>query len=255
MKRFYSYVTSGDGPVLATAIHDGHALRDELTPYCALSSEARLREEDPGTGDWAGVAPHQVVVHHSRFEVDLNRPRGAAVYQGPADAWGLNVWTTPLPAAVVARSLAQYDRFYDSLHAICSALAERWGQFVILDLHSYNHRRDGADAPPAPAESNPAINLGTGSMDRTRWAPVVEVATAAFAAGGYDVRENVRFRGGHLSRWIHETFPGTGCALAIEFKKLFMDEWTGQFDLEKVAAIRSTLQRVASEVLTYLEVS
>ena len=45
-----------------------------------------------------------------------------------------------------------------------------------------------------------------------------------------DVRENVRFRGGELSRWVNERYRDRGCALAIEFKKMFMDEWTGTVD-------------------------
>ncbi len=42
-----------------------------------------------------------------------------------------------------------------------------------------------------------------------------------------DVRENVRFEGGHLCQWVHERYAEVGCALAIELKKTFMDEWTG----------------------------
>jgi hypothetical protein len=44
------------------------------------------------------------------------------------------------------------------------------------------------------------------------------------------VRENVRFRGGHLSRWVHTAFPGQACCLAVEVKKFFMDEHTGEID-------------------------
>ena len=64
-----------------------------------------------------------------------------------------------------------------------------------------------------------------------------------------DVRENVRFRGGYFSRWVHEQYPGRGCALAIEFKKTFMDEWTGVVDDDHVAqlgdALRDTLPTLA----------
>ena len=42
-----------------------------------------------------------------------------------------------------------------------------------------------------------------------------------------DVRENVVFEGGYLSQWVHERYPEQGCALAVELKKVFMDEWTG----------------------------
>jgi hypothetical protein len=70
--------------------------------------------------------------------------------------------------------------------------------------------------------------------------------------GGLDVRENVRFRGGHFAEWVHERFPDSGCALAIEFKKTFMDEWTGEPDSERIGwlarALAATVPRVTSEL-------
>ena len=79
------------GPLIATAIHDGHAVRDELMRYLSLGDSTRLREEDPFTGLWTKIAPTQVIGTRSRFEVDLNRPRETAVYRVPEDAWGLTV--------------------------------------------------------------------------------------------------------------------------------------------------------------------
>lgn len=49
-------------------------------------------------------------------------------------------------------------------------LGEEYGRFLVLDLHSYNHRRAGPNAPPADPERNPEVNIGTGTMDRGRWA-------------------------------------------------------------------------------------
>jgi N-formylglutamate deformylase len=57
-----------------------------------------------------------------------------------------------------------------------------------------------------------------------------------------DVRENVRFQGGHFARWVHERYPGVGCALALEFKKVFMDEWTGVPDRDHLAQLRHALE-------------
>jgi hypothetical protein len=49
-----------------------------------------------------------------------------------------------------------------------------------------------------------------------------------------EVAENVRFKGGYLCEWVHERYAGTGCALAVELKKVFMDEWTGKVDEQHV---------------------
>jgi hypothetical protein len=67
-----------------------------------------------------------------------------------------------------------------------------------------------------------------------------------------DVRENVKFQGGYFGRWIHRTFPESGCALAIEFKKFFMDEWTGRPDPRQLEAIRQALAATIPGVLEVL---
>jgi N-formylglutamate amidohydrolase len=225
-------VERGDQPIIATAIHAGHEVRPEVAALLEVTEEDRLREEDPFTDRWTEIVDNRVVVHRSRFEVDLNRPRDRAIYLVGEDAFGLNPWREEPAADVRARSLEQYDDFYATLRGICDELVADFGRFVLLDIHSYNHRRGGPDAAVDDPAANPEINLGTASMHRERWGAVVEgfiedVAAFPFDGGHLDVRENVRFKGGFLSRWIHETYPETGCALAIEVKKIYMDEWTG----------------------------
>lgn len=233
-------VTQGDGPIVATAIHDGHALRPECAALTGLDEAVRLREEDPFTGRIASIAPTHLIANRSRFEVDLNRPRDQAVYRTAADAWNLEVWREPLPPDVIERSLAEYDAFYAELERVLRARERRHGRFVVLDVHSYNHCRDGAGCA-APAAQNPEVNVGTGSLDRARWGALVDRFCEDLATGGdgtpLDVRENVKFQGGHMSRWIHQTFPETGCALALELKKTFMDEWTGVVDEAHLARL------------------
>lgn len=225
-------IIEGGGPVVVAAIHNGHELRPEVEAICALGDGERLREEDPYTDSLTQVAGTQVVVHRSRFEVDLNRPREKAVYVHPDDAWGLQVWRYLPPHSLLNRSLSQYDAFYEAVHVLLRETADKHNAFLVLDLHSYNHRREGGGRPPAPSEANPEVNVGTGSLDRGRWAPIVDCFMARlheypFMGRHLDVRENVKFRGGHFSSWVNTTFPDAGCALAVEFKKFFMDEWTG----------------------------
>ena len=42
-------VHRGDGPIVGTAIHNGHAMRSDARALVALTDEQRLREEDPFT--------------------------------------------------------------------------------------------------------------------------------------------------------------------------------------------------------------
>jgi N-formylglutamate deformylase len=243
-------------PVVATAIHAGHDLRPAIASCTALDDATRLREEDPFTDRLTSVGGSTVVAHRSRFEVDLNRPRDDAVYRTPADAWRLELWRETPPADEIERSRHLYDDFYVEFRRRLDALAER-GPFVVLDLHSYNHRRDGAGAPPAPDATNPEVNVGTGALDRVRWSRVVHRFREALAAQkvcGHrlDVRENVRFRGGELSRWVDQRYPGRGCALAIEFKKVFMDEWTGALDERHLEELRDALRAVVPAIIEEL---
>ena len=220
--------------MVALAIHAGDALRPEVAEHMALSAAQRLREEDPFTGPWTAVADSRVVVHRSRFEVDMNRPRERAVYAAPIDCWDLQVSAGPVPERVIAETLSLYDRFYSELSDLLEEVRRQWGAFVVLDLHSYNHRRAGPDQPPADPQRNPDINVGTVGADRSVFGPLIDrfiddLRGFEVAGRPLDVRENINFRGGHLVRWVGAHFP-TACPLAIEVKKIYMDELTGSLD-------------------------
>lgn len=237
----------GDGPVVATAIHAGHEVRRDLLPLLAIDESTRAREEDPYTDALVKVVPSWITFRRSRFEVDLNRARDEAVYLAPEMAWGLHVWKKPLSETEVEKSREEYDRFYDELYRMLQKIERRYGCFVVFDLHSYNHRRRGPHDPPEDPQKNPDVNVGTGSLDRERCGPVVErfmkeLRNYDFLGHHLDVRENVKFEGRQLARWIHSKFPDSACVLAIEFKKFFMDEWTGVADIDQVEEIRKALQ-------------
>jgi N-formylglutamate deformylase len=248
----------GVGPVVATAIHDGHHVRESVLRQLALDDLERLREEDPFTGGWSSVAPTRVIGLRSRFEVDLNRAREKAVYRVPEDAWGLKVWSDELAAEDYEESLAEYDLFYQNLRQVLDAKVLECGRFVILDIHTYNHRRDGADAEPADSKANPQVNVGTGTLkERQQWAPLIDrfisdLGAYDFPGSALDVRENVKFFGGNLARWTHENYPDSGCVLSVEFKKFFMDEWSGEPDPKLVDAIGGALGWTASGLVESL---
>ena len=250
--------TEGNQPIMAIALHDGHAVRPEVKRLLAIGRDERKREEDPFTAGWTNITESRLVVLRSRFEIDLNRPRHQAIYLLPQDAWGLQIWRQPPPRKLIERSLAEYDAFYLKMEQICQTLKQRYGRFVIYDLHTYNHRRQGINAPFDDALHNPDINLGTESLNREYWQPVVERFIAEmkrfdFLGRQLDVRENVKFPGGYLAEWVHSNFPQSGCVLAIEVKKFFMNEWTHQSDLEQLSAVHQALQASVSGVLEELQ--
>lgn len=213
-----------------------------------LDEATRLREEDPYTGRLAARLPGSIVVQRSRFEVDLNRPPEDAVYMGPDDAWGLELWDLEPEANTVARSLDEYEHFYSILGEVLDDMVLRHGGFVLYDIHSYNHRRDGATAEPAPQDENPDLNLGTGSLP-PKWKPVAEVFLETARGAGLDARENVKFQGRQVAAWVHENFGEVGCALAIEFKKSFMDEWSDELFPEELERRGAFLEASVDPVL------
>ena len=250
-------MTRGAGPVLATAIHDGHGLRPDVAAAMCLPEADRLREEDPFTGQAVKGVPTHIIAHRSRFEFDLNRPAETAVYTTPEQSWGLQVWRSEPDRALVADSLAIHAAYYRMLGDLLDGIVEKEGRFVLIDAHSYNHRRDGPDAQATPQADAPDINIGTFSMPRSDWAflldPLMdEMRRFDFNGRNLDVRENVAFQGkGEQTRFVHDRYPGRGCAIALEFKKFFMDEWTGEPDPAELQAMREFITRSA-EVATEL---
>lgn len=247
------------GQIVTTAIHTGHDLRPEVAEQMILDEDTRLREEDPHTDRIGALMPARVVVHRSRFEVDLNRLLEDAVYRTPEDCWDLEVWrSNPLPDDIVKRSQQVYASFYAQLGERLDEVAAR-GPFVLYDVHSYNHRRGGPGADPEPVEDNPEVNLGTGTVDRKVFQRVIDAFTESLQAqqspagsGRIDVRENVKFEGRALAWWVHERYAGTGVCLALEFKKTFMDEWTGRPDPDRIHRLGEALAATQEPVLSAL---
>ena len=225
-----------------------------MAALVAVDEGTRLREEDPGTDLLTDIAPLRIVAQRSRFEVDLNRRSHDAVYRSPEDAWGLEVWARPPPDDLVARSRDLYADFYRGVRKELDGWANDRA-FLVLDLHSYNHRRD--HRVPLPAEQAPEVNVGTGTLDHARWKPVLdcfieELHGQVVQGHQLDVRENVRFRGGHFARWVHDRYPEAGVVLAIELKKTFMDEWTGEIDVQHLGELRSALGAATAETVEVL---
>ena len=232
-------------PIIAAAIHDGHLIDPLLIDYLALQEHERFREEDPYTANLVDLPVSQVVVQTSRFQTDLNRRREQAVYRTPEDAWGLEVWRPALPEMTATQLLEGYDQFYAAVSQLIESTIAVFGKFVVLDIHSYNHRRNGP-LETATSSENPEINIGT-AHNHGSWKPlgqrVVRFLSHHRILGRFpDVRENIKFGGGAFAEWINRYYGEYGCVLSFEFKKTFMDEWTGRVDIQHLNDIRFALR-------------
>jgi len=219
-----------ESPFWAFAIHDGHQVDALIEPFFHLEEAGRLREEDPYTAAMAELPVNQLFVSTSRFQLDINRPKEDAVYLRPDQAWGLQVWKKDLPPALLQELYDEYERFYLKIDEYIQQTIDNHHFFIVFDVHTYNAQRI-REEEPIDKEANPQINLGT-YYNNEKWRPIIEefvecVQQQQILGKPIDIRENVKFKGGHLAQHILQKFGNHGCVLSIEFRKDFMNEWTG----------------------------
>lgn len=233
-----------NSPIISLALHDGHYIPPDILRNIKLEEHERFREEDPYTAQMADLPVNKVVVNTSRFYVDLNRLKDEAIYKQPKDAWGLQVWNGKFPEEIEKKQMAYYHQFYSDIQILIQNTIQNFGFFIILDIHSYNHRRESPDID-APFESNPEINIGS-KYNESKWNIQTNnfinfLSNSTINGHAPDVRENIKFKGGGFSQWVNQHYSEHGYVLSIEFKKTFMDEWTGRGDIAHIQDIRRIL--------------
>ena len=118
---------------------------------------------------------------------------------------------------------------------------------MVLDLHSYNHMRDGPEGEPAPAKLNPDIDIGATTLDKHLYGDVLEAIMRRLRetpvnGANPSVEENVRYPdGGNFPEWIYATYGERICTITLEYKKIFMDEWTSTLDIGAAQDLRTGL--------------
>lgn len=235
-------------PIIATAIHNGHFIRPDLRENLLISDADRKREEDPFTNSMIQSFENRIVVSTSRFEVELNRARERAIYKTPEDCWGLEVWKRELTEQEIEQSLSEYDDFYRRLDCVVSETIRSFGYAIIVDVHAYNHHRLGLGKPFDSVEENPQIILGTTNMPRSYMESIYKIQKKfqehIYEGENLDCRIDIKYPGGTMSRHLHQKFPGEVFSLAIEFKKTFMEEWSGELYKDKLQNLISALHSI-----------
>lgn len=248
------HIQTVDSPFWSFAIHDGHHIDDDLLPYLLLNSKQRLREEDPYTALIAELPINQFVVGTSRFQLDLNRSIEESVYLRPDQAWGLTVWKENLPSTFLEILYKKHRDTYRIIERHIQTTIQKYGFFVVLDVHSYNVKRESI-SQDIDEEANPQINLGTYYND-LKWRILTEsflkaIQNQKLYGESIDVRENIKFKGGYLNQFINSNFGDKGCVFSIEFRKDFMNEWTGEPDVQRIAACKQLLINTVQALKDY----
>ncbi len=243
-----------DSPFWSFALHDGHQIDNELLPYLLLSEKQRLREEDPYTALIAELPVNQFVVGTSRFQLDINRSIDQSVYLRPEQAWGLEVWRANFPTTLLEQLYKKHQYIYQIIAQHIQSTIQKYGFFVVLDIHSYNARRD-APSVIVDEVANPQINLGT-FYNNPKWRELTDcfvnaVKEQTLYGAPIDIRENIRFKGGYLTQFLNQQFGDKGCVFSLEFRKDFMDEWTGEPNVKRIAACKQLLINTVQTLKEY----
>lgn len=228
-------------PYICAAVHEGHQLREDLQEKIIHSEQERWYEEDPKTLDFISSFPIVIAGKDSRFEYDLNRRAETAVYE---DAWGKEVWKSPLSEQQKALSLAKHANFYKVIHAIVDKLEKLFEGCVVYDMHSYNYKRHEHEVP--------VFNLGTENINNKKY----KVVKDAFLKGLQSIdlpnienttEENGPFKGrGYLLEYVTTNFNHS-LVLATEVKKIYCNEETGEYFSQVIDALKDEFKRVILE--------
>jgi len=219
---------------VCSAIHDGHSLRSEIIDNCDLNETERLYEEDPFTAEMVKNLPLVIKGCDSRYEYDLNRPPETCVYD---EAWGRQVWKSPLSAAQKETSLKKHHTFYRVLGELYKKLENQHGSCLVYDMHSYNHKRIEKDTP--------VFNIGTEQLDK-KWTGVIKHWVEQLnniTLPGISSRaaaDEVFYGRGYQATFVHNNLNNT-LVLPTEVKKVFMNELTGEPDSDIISKLQHDL--------------
>lgn len=224
-------------PYVCAAVHDGHQFRKELWNNCLHTEYERWYEEDPETKNMLGDQPIIIAGMDSRFEYDLNRDPESAIYK---DAWGKQLWKTPLPISQIEKSLNKHHNFYKVVHALITKIEKEFSTCVVYDMHSYNWKRWDREVP--------TWNLGIDNVDNLRFKKHIENWSKSLSQ--IQLPNNIKntskindtFRGnGYFLKYITQNFSNT-LVLATEIAKIYCDEYNYIMFPEVVKAVEKQLQ-------------
>ena len=212
-------------------MHAGHRVRPEILKILAVRKEDRLREEDPLMERFISGFPIQVIARDSRFEYDVNWEAEKAIYEYGQKKWGLQVWKREPSADMRDRSLLKFHEFHALIDLVTEFMLRQNRYALVFDVHSFCYQREAKQS--WFKDKKPDVNLGTRAVNRELFAPLIDRLMKCLGRTRIDghllrVAENELFPGGYLSRKLSRDHYDKVLVLALEYKKLFMNELSGE---------------------------
>ena len=236
-------------PYVCGAVHDGHQFRKSLWDNCTHTDYERWYEEDPCTKEMIQSHPIVIAGRDSRFEYDLNRPPETAIYQ---DAWGKELWKTPLSEKEKQISLNKHLNFYKVVEALIQKLESKYPKILVFDMHSYNWKRWDREVP--------VWNLGTVNINNARFGELLEQWRARLENMVLPIdmqttaKINDTFQGnGYFLKYITRNFDNT-LVLATEISKVYCDEHTGTIYPEVVRSVEEQFKIMVPKMVRAFEI-
>ncbi len=247
---------AGPAPYLGVAIHAGSRVRDDMLEIMHISEDDRYREEDPHTERFIKNLPIRITALDSRYEYDLNREPEKSVYSSVRGIWGVKVWKRKVNEQERIISLAKHREFHDLIDMITGYLLQEYNSVLLFDMHSYCYQREKQQE--WFMDPRPEINLGTEAVNRKLFGPLIDQfihELSKLRIDGHPVRvaENEIFPGGYLSRRLSKAHHDRVLVLALEYKKLFMDEWAGSLYQDKLALLVEDFERSVKQLLSSVD--
>jgi N-formylglutamate amidohydrolase len=234
------------------SMHSGHRVRKEILEILAVPEEDRYREEDPFMDRFISDFPIRICGRDSRFEYDLNRNPYRALYDYDKPQWGLKVWNRELTEKERLQSINKHREFHGLLELVCRYLLSQHNHALLFDMHSYCYQREIRQV--WQQDERPEINIGTGAVNRKIFDPAIICFKSNLRRTKIDDRplrisENEIFFGGYLSRHLSRIYHERLLVLALEYKKIFMDEWTGTLHQEVLDKLIKDFNRAVDRAI------
>jgi hypothetical protein len=235
-------------------MHAGSRMRPELADLIMPGSEDRYREEDPFADAFIEGLPLRIIARDSRFEYDLNREEESCIYPFGEQKYGLDIWSRPLTDREQEPALLKFREFYQLVDLVLEYMLGRNRKVLIFDLHTYCYQRLGKAT--WYEDPNPEINIGTGAVNHGIFSGAIQTFISDLAGVRIEqhpvrVAENAVFQGGYLSRRLSKAWHDRVLVLAIEYKKIFMDEWTGELYPDRLEQLVARFRKASDNMIKF----
>jgi len=240
----------GSVPLLVSVPHDGRQLPCEIAAEMTEAGRS-IRDTDWHVArlyDFArGLGASFIRAEYSRYVVDLNRPANdSELYEGrqgsslcPTQTFaGQDIYVRGISIDMDERVGSFWRPYHEKIDVALQDMRDAHGYALLWDAHSIPSR-----VPRLFDGELPELNLGTWD-NRSCDVGISDAVMSAATASSFDVVQNGRFKGGHITR--HYGQPSDNVhAIQLELsQRTYMDEVSLEYDDTKASRLRDTLEQM-----------